>query len=371
MLFAAAAALGAMLLHLFLLRDVWASPAHLIPGWPGDNSMFLWNLWWLSDTFRSGHFTLQCDIINYPVGANLAFHTNTIIYSGLVALFPIKDFEGDVLSYNTIMLLSSMASAVALFLIARLSGARQSIAVVVAVLMTFGNFRRYSMYGHLNLTGTEFYFFAVFAAVMAVRAEKPLCQWIVSGVLAGLAFWNDQTMGIMSLLYASLLLIYRFVSIRDKSVSLHALAYGLTFFVIVAFYLPPLIRQYFSRGFYVASINDLRATDIFELLIPSDFNSWVGYQCFLLRKALHINWSTYQIASLGVAGNIMIALWVGGILLRRQWLWKRFATMTKFHIMIVLISFVLVLGDTLHVAGHRLIPLPAALLRFIPVVNNL
>lgn len=64
-----------------------ASPATRIPGdGPGDNFLFVWNLWWTRHALQSHVWPLWCPAIFVPFGVDLTLHTLTLLPTAIVAL---------------------------------------------------------------------------------------------------------------------------------------------------------------------------------------------------------------------------------------------------------------------------------------------
>ena len=122
------------------LTLVWTFPLvfHLrthIPGEPGDNFSFLWNLWWMR--YSGGSFDLSffhSPFLFFPFSVDLVNHPHTAL-PGVIAATALASLS--VISAENLYILASMFAnaAVAYALVHDLSGRRRP-AVLAAV--TFG-----------------------------------------------------------------------------------------------------------------------------------------------------------------------------------------------------------------------------------------
>src|SRR5713226_3666426 len=110
--------IGPLLLFAFL-AIVWTWPlvVHLreaIPGGPGDNYSFLWNLWWmrraLADKDLSFFWT---DYLFFPFGTSLTDHPHTAL-AALVAATVLKAFSLPT-AQNTLLLASVFGNMAAMY----------------------------------------------------------------------------------------------------------------------------------------------------------------------------------------------------------------------------------------------------------------
>jgi hypothetical protein len=90
------------------LTVVWTWPlvGHLrsaIPGEPGDNYSFLWNLWWLRHAWAAGVPYFHTDYLFHPFGTTIADHPHTAL-PALVAATVLR--PADVITAQNLLLLA-------------------------------------------------------------------------------------------------------------------------------------------------------------------------------------------------------------------------------------------------------------------------
>ena len=107
------------LLLLALLTGVWTWPLvlHLkthLPGEPGDNFSFVWNLWWMREALATpGRTFLWTDYLFAPFGISLVNHSHTALAAllGATVLRPLPPAEAE----NIIVLASVFLAAVSMY----------------------------------------------------------------------------------------------------------------------------------------------------------------------------------------------------------------------------------------------------------------
>ena len=88
-----------------------------IPGDGKDGWQNAWNLWWVATALNTGRWPWRTDLLFHPYGADLYLHPLEAL-NGLLA-WPLLDAAGVVPAYNAIVFFSLVASAVAMYALAR------------------------------------------------------------------------------------------------------------------------------------------------------------------------------------------------------------------------------------------------------------
>lgn len=137
------------------LALVWTFPlaAHLsthLPGNPGDNLAFLWNVWWMREAIASADLSFfHTDRLFAPIGIDLTLHTHTALPAWIAAtvLAPFSD----VAAQNLVNLASLALNGFAAYLLA-VDRTRDRAASVLAGLMFGGSaYIAAHLLGHFNL----------------------------------------------------------------------------------------------------------------------------------------------------------------------------------------------------------------------------
>lgn len=163
----------------WLIRDALADPAGSIPGWPGDNFYFLWQIVWFREAVLAGVSPLWTPTIFYPEGFHLARDDMTLLNTVPGAV--LGGLVGDALAYNVLLLLSSVLSGLLMALwVRRLTGslAVGAIAGLVFVLLPFRAIRQA---GHLDLVTTWPIPLTLLLLDRAVAGDRKR-DWALAGV---------------------------------------------------------------------------------------------------------------------------------------------------------------------------------------------
>lgn len=143
---------------LYLVAGAWpiraalADPAGSIPGWPGDNFYFLWQIAWFREAVLTGVSPLWAPTIFYPEGFHLARDDMTLLNTVPGAV--LGGLVGDALAYNGLLLLSSLLSGLLMALwVRRLTGSL-AVGAIAGLAFVLLPFRAIRQAGHLDLVTT-------------------------------------------------------------------------------------------------------------------------------------------------------------------------------------------------------------------------
>ncbi len=127
----------------------------------GDKGTNLWNLWWVFySVFQEGQSPLYSDMIFYPWGCDLRYHTLSVA-NGIIAS-PMTWLLGPSMAYNILFLLWTWLTGVGAALWGRSLGLRLFGAGLLGIIASFSPYR-WNHLEHLNLFSTAWMFFAFYA----------------------------------------------------------------------------------------------------------------------------------------------------------------------------------------------------------------
>jgi len=436
---------------LALLSIVWTWPLALhvrdhIPGGPGDNYSFVWNLWWMRHVlshpslgfFHSPYLfsPFGVDLINHPhtalsgfISATLLSHLSIIEAENLYIVFSLflnalaaYALVYDITSERRLALLGGVAFGASPYIAAHLLGHFDLLAAWVIPLFALflrralreGSVKSAIVCGALvAVAAYSAYYYVVYMALFAVAYA--LARWdsvhvaiqrrvsapsravrriavVVIAVDLVVMIWIGTTGGavlhvagreisakelqnpllvmwvfVLIWLFARGQFRFRFDRFDGERMwrSVQTLLVTAAVFAVLAL---PLIMQAFRlamTGRYVTQQYFFRSVplgvDLATVAVGNPFHPlWGGvasliYRAFSLNRIETVNW-------LGVVPLVVLAMWRG------RWLDRDEARCWK----IVLLTFaVWALGPFLMVAGINAgLPLPQALARFIPLVDN-
>lgn len=372
-------------LHVAVEWQTWLAPSATMRGWPGDNLMFAWNLWWVASATWDlpGAGALHCPIVFHPDGFPFPFHTHTwlhgIVYSLAQAPWRAVGAEppGPVLAYNGLLLLSTVLSGIAAMLLLGASGVRSLAARFLgALVLVFGSFRMFALYGHLNFAAIEFFLFSAWAHVVAMQRPDATGTWrwgLAGGVFAGLAFLNDATMGIFAGMFGVCALAFAFVRVLRRRASWRilpaTLASPTAAFALCAWQIAELLRIGATPDYVV--LDDLieRYCEPLNFLLPHEWNVFVGDWSHDLGTRLGIAPGS-GIAFLGAAPLGTCVAAVVAFLASRRFR-RGSSDLAVFWIATGVAGLVFAVGDALFFRGQRICQWPAHVLHLAPGLSNL
>ncbi len=379
----AGCAAGFALLHILLNFPTWLHPFTIVRGVPGDNLLFIWNLWWVAtDLWELPETPVAlCPLVFHPEGLNFIFHSHTwlygIVYAFLRGLFLLCAGSGGepqaiVFAYNVFLLWSSTTSGLAIMLLLRECGIRSPLVCFAAAIpVTFCSLRLFSLNGHLNYAGTEFLFAATWAYCAALRRKGRTAwmYWITGGFLGGLAFLNDQTLGIMAGIGGLLAGLVHFRSAikgsRYTELLMPFSALAVTV-LLTGWQLRELLSVFGSHEYVVLHSPTGGHTDVANLLLPPDANAFTGGVASAVREAFNMADPT----GTAFAGYALLLAGAGGAVVAIK---RRFRGTGPTHVFVFLLGVTglfLVIGNRLVILGHSVIPMPGAVMTELPGFAN-
>ena len=156
-----------------------------------------WNLWWWKKAiFELGASPYSTDLLFYPGGADLVFHTHSSF--NMIASLPVNLLFGPAAAYNFCFLLALTLSGFATWLLVRELTGDARAAVLAGIVYAFFPQRMEQSFEHLNLFSTQFIPWSLFYLVKLLREGgrrnavglgvcfgfNALCSWHLGLMLA-------------------------------------------------------------------------------------------------------------------------------------------------------------------------------------------
>jgi hypothetical protein len=138
----------------------------------GDAWQHLWNLWWMKQALVDLHTNpFHTDLLYYPYGVNLYFHTLVPLIGALSIPFQLLGFNL-LAAYNLMVVLSFVAAGLGTYwLVHSLTGSRPG-AFVAGLIFTFAPYHFAHLLGQLNLTSLQWIPFYILALFKLWEADK-------------------------------------------------------------------------------------------------------------------------------------------------------------------------------------------------------
>lgn len=371
--------LTAVLIPLTVLMT-WPLAARFCSHLPGpvsqtDTPVYYWNFWW----FRAGlgHWFPNpfsgADVILYPLGTQLAYHTTTYYYA--ILSLPATWLLGDVAAYNMVCLSTFVTAAIASYWLARYLGLKRTTAWLVALLFAFSPFRMKCLTQHLCFMQGDMFAIYLLGLAMLMDRER---RWWVAACLCGIsvagAFYCDLTSAIY-LTMISVIFVLMFLRPWSNLALSTRVVIGLGTAACIATVLcAPLLTEIYRvhrTGDYYVGTGWLRySADLVGFVTPPRGS--------LVWDALRGGGPSYKCRQVGVTffGFLPLLLFSLAFFKGSTSQWMRFLKVT------LVVFWVLSLGPFLKMFGEKImlesassdgpfgLPLPFVFLAYLPILSN-
>ena len=142
-----------------------------VPG-GGDAWQHIWNLWWVKHALLDLHTNpYHTDLVYYPTGANLYFHT-LVLTAGLMGI-PLQLLGLNLIgTYNLVLLISFVLGGYGAFLLCFYLTRHSWASFVGGLVFAFAPYHFAHLYGHMNLASLQWMPFYVLVLLLAL--DTPL-----------------------------------------------------------------------------------------------------------------------------------------------------------------------------------------------------
>ena len=299
-----------------------------------DGYQNAWTLWWIKTALLRGAWPWWTDRLFAPDGVSLYFHTLALT-NGLIAL-PVQLVWPLTVAYNVVVVVSFVASGLALYGLARHAGADPGPAFVAGCLYTFSPFHFAQGIAHLNMLALQWLPLYVWALLAACRSRR-----LTSGFLAGLVLFGvvltDYYFALFCALATGLIALWQ----RTWRVPAVALATGVALSAPLGVSMLRLVARTALAGTHDPA--DF-SVDLLAWLVPGEVSRWAPVTAPIWRR-----FGSYAEESGAYLGLIPLAVVAVGLRARVRAIVPWVAGAAIFAI--------LALGPWLRVAG-RLGPVP-------------
>jgi len=396
-------ALAGYTLLTLLLTDPIASRLFTeVPG-GGDAWQHIWNLWWVRESLLDLHTNpYHTDLLYYPQGVNLYFHT-LVLTAGLVGI-PLQLLGFNLIAtYNLVILSSFVLAGYGAFLLCHYLTANPWASFVGGLVFTFSPYHFAHVYGHMNLVSLQWIPFYVLLLLKALdapsvsnlaRAEPRAAQtglreryrglWFAAGAGALLAVnaYTEWLYAIFLVILTGLLLAWRVLVPAERQVLVErvgwrnlglriVVALGVFFLLVSPIFFPTLAEA--GRGYAQQPPREtlVYSSDAVLAFTPSELHPVWGKssQEFANRLAPYtpMKHPSERVVFLGYT---VLALAAYGL-----WRWRRRLSVL-FWGFTALLTWLLSLGPILQIMGKSrftvfevVVPLPYLLLYKLPLFS--
>lgn len=403
--------LGYGLLTVALTYPVAFQLTTQLPG-GGDAWQNVWNLWWVKQALLVLHTNpWHTDLLYYPEGVNLYFHT-LVFSAGLVGI-PLQLLGFNLIAtYNTLLLLTFVLAGYSMYLLCMYLTGHRWASFLGGLVFAFSPYHFAHMFGHLNLVSVQWMPFYVLALLKAFEpapviplrsaatnsqnvqpnaTAAPSSPWlnsslkwsVAAGALLALNAYTDWLYAIFLVLFTGIFVAWRLLAPSERSslggglrswleASRRLATLGLAFIAVSAPIFFPTLKE--------ATAGYAQQPPLETLVYSADLTSAVT------PSELHPIWGTGVKEQLNKTGPYLpiknpservVFLGYATLFLAAVGLWRlRRLRQVRFWAFAAIATWVLSLGPILQYMGQTkftlfdtTIPLPYLLLYQLPLFN--
>ena len=326
-----------------------------------DSDFFRWAMAWVPWAIRHGQDPLTTTAVFAPYKASLTWVT--MVPGPAIAMWPVTALFGSLASYNVLVLLAPALDGWATYLLCRRLTQRFWASLVGGFFFGFSAYIAIQM-NHPNLSLLFPIPLAVYLVVRRLEESIRPVPFVIALTATLVALWSISIeMFATAVLFAAIALVIALVLAGEErhrlwaAIALIGIAYILVGAIVFVPYLLPAFRHA-PEGLMHDPEN--RYEDLLRFVLPRD-SQVIGGAWLESVAARHTDPASGGSSFLGIG---VIAMLVGfGITERhRRGTWGLLAFVGS--------AAVLSMGPSLWIAGHRLMPLPAAILVRAPLLRQ-
>jgi hypothetical protein len=175
------------LLTVLYTWPVFRHPTQTIPGVPGDNILFYWDIWRSQQALAAGESPLFTRCVFYPLGHTMVFHTNSVVHA--VLLYPLQGWLSLASMFNVWVFGSFVLGGWGAYLLGRYVLEDHWSALLVAFVFSFSPFRLSHLGNHMMIFSAHWLpFYVLFLLRMR---EGYWWHGVLTGVFLALTAWTD------------------------------------------------------------------------------------------------------------------------------------------------------------------------------------
>ncbi len=338
-----------------------------IPGVGGDAYQFYWGIWWIHHSiFEMGESPYYTDLLFYPYGVSLTFHTLSI-FNGMAAA-PLVAGGGTTIAFNIVFLLMFPVSGIGMYLLCYHICCDRKAAFVGSLVFVFSPFRLVRSEAHLNIFSIQWLPFFILFLLKSFAEAKRRVIYIFAGAAAfaanALSCWYYMIYSILIAGYLTLADLCKRKSvkfwIKPVIITFSTVTAGL--FIMLPVLLPVAADLSQESNYLYAGNSEKYSIDLLSYLLPSHLHPFLGNAARRIAGpagTFHGN-RCEGMAAIGYAALFFALL---GIVKKRNSIkWA----------VLALIGLIFSLGPVLHIGGYKYtsIPMPYRIIQVIPIING-
>ena len=320
-----------------------------------------WNVWYAAVARNPGHFFFT-NLIRFPEGTSLYYHSFAypkVFAIGLLSKVVGHDTTSLILLQNLSLLISFPLAGTGAFYLVRYLTANTVGGLLGGYVFAFNPSHMEHVMHHAHVSSIEFIPFFVLAYLLTIERKSPLFLFltIVLYALNALSCWYY-------LFYAAYFIAFHtlYVAIRDRALpSGWQLLTPVACVAGVSATLSPILVPMVARATMAGASVYADGADVFAYSAVPRFHLLSPLANSIYRRLTGDEWeATVYVGFI----NILVLAWLCLAARRND------ARLLTYVLCGMAIFCILATGDSLHVLGHRTIPMPDVLLSRLPFFRN-
>jgi len=334
-------------------------------GPPEDNMQDFWNTWYTAVAGNPDHFFFT-DLIRFPEGTPLYYHD--FAYPKVFAVVLLSKLVGAdttslILLQNFSLLISFPLAGTGAFYLVRYLTASTAGALLGGFLFAFNPSHVEHVMHHAGVSSIEFIPFFVLTYLLTIERKSLLFLFvtIILYALNALSHWYH-------LFYIAYFIAFHtlYVAIRDRALPsgwqlLTPVACLAGVIAILSPILLPMARAAMGSASVYKGGGDIFVADVVAYAAFPRFHLLAPLADSIYRRLNNFEWEAT--VYLGLI-NILVLAWLCLVARHKD------AGLSTYVVCGMAVFCILASGDSLHVAGHRTIPMPDAALSQLPFFRN-
>jgi hypothetical protein len=336
-------------LLLYAIAATYPLIVHLfdrLPGWPGDNLYFQWELWWFKRAILDLKISpFYSPDLYYPVGMDLS--RDEVTPSNTLLGLPLTALLGPTAAYNLLLLTSFVLTGYGIYRIVFEGTGNRWAGLLAGIAASIAPYRMAHLAGHLNLMATQWIVLTLLFLGRWFKDQRPGAM-VLAGLffaLNGLAAWYYFYIGTITVGFYLLIRSWPLVPFwRQRRAWSGLLFFGLISLLLVLPFALPMLKLR-DQGLLERSIAGLEAygASPANFLLP---NPWHPLWGSLTWKAFPSQWGAVVEQNLTLGVSVLLLAFLGTVAYCRN-------REVRLWLFLAVVSAILAMGPVLKWNNHR------------------
>ncbi|MFQ6099792.1 MAG: hypothetical protein ACE5OS_00955 [Anaerolineae bacterium] len=276
--------------------DVWARP---------------WATWWTKTALREGLDLYHTDMLFYPLGVSLVYHSFSHVNTAIALL--LEPLVGPIGAHNVTVLLAYLLSGLGMYALARHVTGSPSAGLVAGLIFAFSTYH-IDQSSHLIALTTQWIPLWILFVIRLFRGKCPFRHGLLAALFLALTALSSWHLLLFSLLWLGFYLLYLLVWERERIRWATLCLMGVVTLIVIGPFLFPLLRGLPSSqgGVQDEALVPYRGEndiDVLTFFVPSRLHPLLGPLVTPLhrrigRRQVFLGYATLALALLGAVVTV-------------------------------------------------------------------